>query len=138
YINDDPTHGSEPWVSDGTLAGTHLLADVAVGTGGSAAGNFKRVGNKVWFVATDATHGTEPWISDGTAAGTTLLADIAAGAASSMAGALGRFTGVLGATLYFRANDGATGGELWKTDGTTSGTVLVKDIEVGAGSSLPQ
>src|SRR5262249_22692287 len=34
-------------------------------------------------------------------------------------------------------NDGISGTELWKTDGTVAGTVLVKDIVPGAGSSSP-
>ena len=39
--------------------------------------------------------------------------------------------------LYFTADDGSTGSELWKSDGTVSGTVLVKDINSGSGSSSP-
>ena len=38
--------------------------------------------------------------------------------------------------LFFSANDGMTGAELWKSDGTTAGTVLVKDIST-VGSSSP-
>ncbi len=34
-------------------------------------------------------------------------------------------------TLYFRADDGSNGSELWKSDGTSAGTVLVRDIYPG-------
>ncbi|MBJ64078.1 MAG: hypothetical protein CMB55_04705 [Euryarchaeota archaeon] len=43
----------------------------------------------------------------------------------------------VGNTLYFRANDGNNGLELWKSDGTASGTVMVKDINSGSDSSIP-
>ncbi len=44
---------------------------------------------------------------------------------------------VFGAALYFSADDGVSGPELWKTDGTVGGTVQVKDINTapGAGSA---
>ena len=35
-------------------------------------------------------------------------------------------------TLFFIADDGADGMELWKSDGTAAGTVLVKDISPGS------
>ena len=41
----------------------------------------------------------------------------------------------LSGTLYFVGNDGANGYELWKSDGTTAGTVMVKDIAPGSASS---
>ena len=47
---------------------------------------------------------------------------------------------VVGSTLYFQAgnnNAGNNGVELWKSDGTFGGTVPVKDINPGAGSSSP-
>ena len=40
-------------------------------------------------------------------------------------------------TLFFTANDGTTGDELWKSDGTEAGTVLVKDIFPGAIGRIP-
>jgi ELWxxDGT repeat protein len=61
-----------------------------------------------------------------------LLGDIYTGGGSNAA--------VLGSTddiVFFQAGSNAEGVELWKTDGTTSGTSLVKDIESGAGDSTP-
>ncbi|GAB3916881.1 ELWxxDGT repeat protein [Larkinella terrae] len=43
----------------------------------------------------------------------------------------------LNGKILFSANDGVNGFELWKSDGTAAGTVLVKDINPGAGSSSP-
>ena len=56
-----------------------------------------------------------------------LLKDINAGAGGS---SFFNFTSVNG-TLYFRPDDGVHGDELWKTNGTEAGTVLVKDINPG-------
>ena len=43
----------------------------------------------------------------------------------------------VGNTLYFIANDGTNGDELWKSDGTASGTVMVKDITAEVAAVLP-
>lgn len=43
----------------------------------------------------------------------------------------------IGNEIYFAANDGIHGQELWKSDGTAGGTVMVDDINPGAGSSNP-
>ncbi len=38
-------------------------------------------------------------------------------------------------TLFFSAADGVHGRELWKSDGSSKGTVMVKDIQPGGSSS---
>ena len=43
----------------------------------------------------------------------------------------------IGSTAYFTADDGVHGVELWKSDGTAAGTVLVKDINPGSAGSEP-
>src|SRR5512133_2755343 len=39
--------------------------------------------------------------------------------------------------IIFVANDGVNGVELWKSDGTPEGTVLLQDINPGSSSSAP-
>lgn len=40
--------------------------------------------------------------------------------------------------LYFEANDGTFGRELYQSDGSDAGTILLKDINVGGGGSVPE
>lgn len=42
-----------------------------------------------------------------------------------------------GNSIYFVGNDGVNGSELWKSDGTVNGTVMVKDINPGKKDSRP-
>ena len=63
-----------------------------------------------------------------------MVKDINPGAGGSSPGAVTNFNG----TLYFSANDGTHGYELWKSDGTAAGTTIVKDIAPLATSSSRQ
>jgi ELWxxDGT repeat protein len=62
-----------------------------------------------------------------------LLKDINPGLESSSPAMFVEFNGA----VYFRANDGMHGIELWKTDGTLAGTSLVTDLNPGAANALP-
>ncbi len=81
----------------------------------------------LYFVGDDEVNDGEVWISDGTIAGTKLLKDINPGNGDVDQDREVSFIGV-GNTVFFNANNGFNGNELWKTDGTEQGTVLVKDL----------
>jgi ELWxxDGT repeat protein len=91
----------------------------------------------VIFSAQDGGSGRELWSSDGTADGTHLIKDISPGAGPSASSNPRRLT-VVGSRIFFAADDGTSGSELWMTDGTTAGTQLVKDIFPGRAGSDPQ
>lgn len=99
----DPVTGDEPWVSDGTPAGTRLLRDInpEVADADSTPQEFVKVKGKLVFSADDGIHGRELWQSDGTAAGTSLLVDINPGAPASNPNHLIAVNG----DVYFFATD---------------------------------
>ena len=173
YFNGaDPVHGRGLWKSNGTAAGTVFVKDFGPGHYGSypesptvsngqlfffsMGGLYKTDGSpgSLTFVAPadrdfpvpsfqravadlngtlyysaratadGKTLGVELWKSDGTAEGTVLVKDI--WAAPYDTSSEPRQLTAIGDTLYFSASDaGGSGGnrELWKSDGTTEGTV---------------
>ena len=83
FTSDDQIHGIELWVTDGTLGGEKLFADIRTGNRGSAPGSFVIFNDKLYFAANDGVHGQELWVTDGTIEGTKMVADINANANSS-------------------------------------------------------
>lgn len=83
---------------------------------------------EMYFSGRHVSLGDELWATDGTVAGTRLVKDIYTGANSSTPGDNSQmwFTEYAG-ELYFSAYDGNEE-YLWKTDGTTGGTVLVDEV----------
>lgn len=140
FVGDDGVHGAELWSSDGTPAGTALVADLVPGPVPSWPRLLTAFDGQVFFVAEAPGTGRELWRSDGTAAGTVLVADLVPGAESSLPQALA----VADGKLYFSAWDPVHGREAWRVLPSSGSHDLppvverVTDIAVGPRSSSPQ
>lgn len=111
----------ELWRSDGTVAGTAVVADVCPGPCSADPAELTQMAGRVYFTADDGVVGRELWVSDGSTAGTQLLADFDTGPASSAPADLTPF----GGHLIFFAVDNSGSEMLWASDGSPAGTVAV-------------
>jgi ELWxxDGT repeat protein len=141
FSADDGVHGSELFVSDGTAEGTQLLVDLYpgennYGSNNSSPTNLVEFNNQLYFTANNGESGYELFVSDGTAEGTRLLVDLRPEVSingfgfNSSPSNLVEFNG----KLYFTADDGVHGKELFVTDGTAEGTRLLVDLRLGVDS----
>lgn len=143
----DGVTGYELWVTDGTEEGTYLLKDLTPGSAGSDISYHRNnivFNGKFYFVANANGVGAELWVTDGTEEGTTIVKDI------NPTGGIHDGTYSLPASLdinihklyefnnrlFFLANDGVNGAEIWSSDGTEAGTSMLKNIN-SSGSSSP-
>jgi ELWxxDGT repeat protein len=97
---------------------------------------FETVGGQVVFTAWSPQTGGELWRSDGTAKGTQLVKDINPGEGEGVQ-LYQPARAKLGDVLVFAADDGAVGTELWRTDGTSAGTLRLQDLWPGIESGNP-
>lgn len=140
FIGNDGVNGFELFRTDGTDAGTYLVKDINPGTASiilltTSSQYFAKLNGYIYFGAADPVHGAELWRSDGTEAGTQLVADIDPTTPSiPNQGSNPAYLFTYNNAVYFSAYRPVDGRELWKTDGTQVGTVLVKDIAAGDGS----
>lgn len=137
----DASGGSEPFFTDGTVAGTQMLKDIQAspyGFNGSPSfpHRFTVVGNELYFWAIPFFDGfgLKPVLykSDGTSANTLAVREFSSGLNQTVfCSHLVPFNG----KVYFSAKDAGTGYELWSTDGTEAGTSKVKEINAGSTNS---
>lgn len=108
--------------TDGTTAGTSTPFDL------DSIEQLQPFGDRVVFIGATPNFSIGLWQSDGTTAGTALV-DPQLVNADHLAVVNGR--------MWLSALDGSLGNELFTSDGTAAGTVAVKDIRPGPGSSEP-
>lgn len=128
--------GRELWFTDGTQLGTYLVKDINPGDNGSLPTSLIAMENVLYFAATDGENGKELWRSDGTNEGTYMVKDIYPNNNNNSSSSGPNHFVIFGDELFFIANDGVHGYELWKSDGTEEGTVLVTDINPGISNGV--
>jgi ELWxxDGT repeat protein len=132
------TGGTELWVHNPTAGTTTTLAPTAGGihpTSSSSPVSLTDVNGTLYFAATDGTNGVELWKSNGTNAGTQMVADINPGSASSTPRNLRLVNDGSFARLYFSADNGVDGEELYvlsvcRLDVTGDQVATIDDIFV--------
>ena len=131
FVADDGEHGAELWTSDGSEAGTRLVADLTPGAAGTAPQSLTAAEGRVFFVTSAGNGQFDLWVSDGTTAGTVAVrrfdSEIVAGLP------LFPFRGLagVGSGLFIEFRAPGERMQLWRSDGTGPGTVLVKDFGAG-------
>ena len=133
FSADDWVHGRELWRSYGNEATTSLAHDIYEGADDSNPGWSNRLARSmVFFPAETEEYGAELWRYD-QQLGAYLLDDINPGTDDDgdPVGSNPAAIGDIGWVMFFSANDGETGVELWKTEPPYTYAVQVADIYPG-------
>ncbi len=173
----DSALGYELWKSNGTEAGTVVVKDIYGDVPSSSPNSFVPFNGAVYFIAVEEGNlsnklwktngstvtkvhdiaiqskltvggnyiyfsakgpdGIELWKSDGSTSGTELVKNIFPDTQNNLLDSEPKELTYVNGTLFFTAKT-SDGRELWKSDGTPAGTMLVLDIQAGDGSSNPQ
>ncbi len=141
--DDGSASGSEVWMTDSTTDGTKQLADLEVGSNGSIPTNFTAADDVFYFTAVTSDKGDQLWKSDGTAENTVPVKDMDPNSSARDQDLFSsdffyghiKQGGDINGLLFFAAKNGDYGIELWKSDGTDAGTVMVKDLMAGVNFS---
>jgi len=137
FTADDGVNRRQIWKSDGSAAGTvPVTALPPPATGSAAPQDLTPVGDSLYFsvgIGTFVGNFGQLWKTAGGAANTVLLKEFNA---FGYAAVTPLHLTALNGTLLFFGNDLAHGYELWRSDGTAGGTVMVKDIYPGLPGSM--
>ncbi len=124
FLGNDGVADREPWISDGTAAGTRLLVDASGPSANSIQSRAVVIHGRFYFVLDTAASPPQPYVSDGTTAGTLPLGP------ESFSNGSARIAGFSG-LAWFGARQVQLGPgerELWSSDGTPAGTAQAVDV----------
>lgn len=113
---------------------TYLVKDLSTITPPSDPKCFTKSGSLVYFSAYNSTYGRELWRTDGTPQGTFMVKDINSGTNSGTENPNSSYTDIftdINGQLFFIAKDNSLKKQLWKTNGTQSGTVVLTNFAAG-------
>lgn len=131
FIASTPGTGQELFVTNGTRSGTRIVKDLLPGPESGIVNHglrsFGQINNILLFAAQDIANNTELWRTDGTLGGTYKILDIEPEAIHS-SGSFPRDFASNAAMVYFTAEDGVTNRQLYRSDGTTEGTLRVTEF----------
>jgi ELWxxDGT repeat protein len=135
FFVDEDFIGSDAylWKSDGTVAGTVMVKKLTTTASRLSIANLTEANGTLFFTLFDSLHLTELWKSDGTAAGTVPVRSDIVGvdALINVNGKLAFISQDFGAAtnefgiIYMQA----IGQDLWITDGSDNGTLLLKHFD---------
>ena len=121
------------WKSDGTEVGTVKVKNIDLNKDYGYTMQFVPVNNKFYFQGADKTlNGIEIWETDGTTENTVLTVDINHRGSNTYP----TFITEINEKSVMTSNNGLNGHEPFITDGTVSGTNMLKDIYPGYNSSV--
>jgi ELWxxDGT repeat protein/VCBS repeat-containing protein len=142
FAASNATQGVELWKYVPGDVAPVLVQDINPGSGSSnptqlIASRQSNLNSSIMFVANDGTNGSELWRNNTISGGAVLVKNISAGSGSSGITNLSSMTGYGNLVLFSATSSSSTGAELWTSDGTSAGTVMVSDINSGSASSTP-
>jgi ELWxxDGT repeat protein len=119
------------FLSDETKNGTIILRDLNIFSTNLSQLSVNKQIKKVFFPHYENRDGVELWVTDGTIKGTAMIKNIAPAGLSSIDAKWYSDIKPLNNGVVFTADDGKNGRELWFSDGSESGTVMIKEFNVG-------
>ena len=126
FAGSTPGSGIELMVSDGTKAGTKVLADIISGPDGSAPSYLTVYKNKIYFIAQSSLGDTQLYVSDGTDTGTHKIINPLGTQVNPLT--VEAFNGFkeMDGKLYFGARYSTNGAELWSLEDTSKPVGVVR------------